>query len=582
MHYQPRPDDAGFLLEQVLGAATQLQPLPAFHDTDADLRAQVLTEAGRFVGEVVAPLHATGDAPGCRFDAGSVTTPPGFRDAYQAFWQAGWPALSCATEDGGQGLPWVLEGVLYEWLSAANHGWTMAPGLLHGAYECLKHHGSDVLKSRYLGRIASGEWLATMCLTEPQAGSDLGLVRTRATPQPDGSYHLSGNKIFISGGEHDLTDNIVHLVLARLPDAPPGPRGLSLFLAPKVLPDGSRNAVHCDRIEEKMGLHGSPTCAMRFDGATGWLIGEPGRGLNAMFVMMNAARLHVALQGLGLLDAAWQKADAYARERTQMRVPGPRDASVPSDPIIGHPAVQRLLDTQRAWVDCGRVLAYQTGLELDMARHHPDARRRDAAQRWCSLVTPVLKSAMTHQAFHGASDCLQVFGGHGYIREWGIEQIVRDSRVAMIYEGTNEIQAIDLLVRKVLADGGNAMSALLLDLRATLDAAQADQADVLRRLAELRYVTTQLVHASRHDAQLPYWIADDYLRAVALALLAWAATRIDAAADHAVEPARWRRSTAALRRWVLPEFAMRMGLLKDHAGPAAMLGAEHPSPVTAP
>ncbi|MCA0212641.1 MAG: acyl-CoA dehydrogenase family protein [Proteobacteria bacterium] len=578
MDYRPHADDARFLLMEVLDAPAQLAALPAMADADPALMAQVLDEAGKFVGEVVAPLNAAGDATGCTFNAGGVATPPGFRDAYQAFWRAGWPALACAPQDGGQGLPWVLEGVLYEWLSAANHGWTMAPGLLHGAYECLKHHGSADLKQRYLAKIASGEWLATMCLTEPHAGSDLGLVRTRAVAQADGSYHLNGSKIFISGGEHDLTDNIIHLVLARLPDAPPGPKGLSLFLAPKVLPHdthgGARNAVHCERIEEKMGLHGSPTCAMRFDGATGWLIGEPGRGLNAMFVMMNAARLHVALQGVGLLDAAWQKADAYARERTQMRVPGPRDAAKAADEIIGHPAIQRILDTERAWVDCARVLAYRTGLELDIARHHPDEKRRASAQRWCSLVTPVLKAACTEQAFHGASDCLQVFGGHGYIREWGIEQIVRDSRVAMIYEGTNEIQAIDLLVRKVLPDGGAALAALLLDLRHDLDAAVPEHAEVLRRLAELRYATTQLAHAAQADAQLPYWVAGDYLRAVALALLAWAATRIDAAAPRAAQPARWQRATQALRRWVMPEFSLRLGLIKDSADKAAMLAGQ--------
>ena len=355
MTYQPAVQDTQFILFDVLDASSQLRPIERFADADSELQRQVLEEAAKFVAEVVAPLNTVGDTLGCRFDAGAVATPSGFASAYQAFWQAGWPALSCAPEHGGQGLPWVLEGSLYEWLSAANHGWTMAPGLLHGAYECLAHHGSDELKAGYLGKLASGEWLATMCLTEAHAGSDLGLVRTRATPQPDGSYRVSGSKIFISGGEHDLTDNILHLVLARLPDAPAGPKGLSLLLAPKLLADGSRNQVHCDRIEEKMGLHGSPTCAMRFYDATAWLIGQPGQGLNAMFVMMNAARLHVALQGIGLLDAAWQKADAYARERRQMRVPGPRNSSEPADFIIGHPAVRRVLDTQRAWIDGGRL-----------------------------------------------------------------------------------------------------------------------------------------------------------------------------------------------------------------------------------
>ena len=566
MSYQPSLADTGFLLFDVLQAPVQLQALQGLTEADQPLMAQVLDEAGKFVAEVVAPLSREGDEVGCRWQAGAVTTPPGFRDAYQAFVAAGWPALACAEEDGGQGLPWVLEGVLYEWLAAANHGWTMAPGLLHGAYECLRHHGSDALKTAYLPQIASGEWLATMCLTEPQAGSDLGLVRTQAVPvdgTPD--YQVSGTKIFISGGEHDLTNNIVHLVLARLPGAPNGPKGLSLFLVPKLLPDGSRNAVACERIEEKMGLHGSPTCVMRFDAATGWLIGQPGAGLNAMFVMMNAARLHVALQGVGLLDAAWQKAHAYALERRQMRAPGPAPASrgsEPADLIAEHPAVRRTLDVQRAWIDGGRLLAYRTGLLLDVARHHPDAQERAQAQQWCSLVTPVLKAAWTHQAFHGASECLQVFGGHGYVREWGIEQIVRDARVAMIYEGTNEIQAIDLLLRKVLPDGGKALSAVLVGLRGALDASRDFDAEVLRRLAELRYLTTTLCAACAvpgADPALATRVADDFLRAVALVLLAWAWSQILATSTAP----RWSAPAQALRAWVLPELDMRLAIIRQ-------------------
>ena len=566
MSYQPSLADTGFLLFDVLQAPVQLQALQGLTEADQPLMAQVLDEAGKFVAEVVAPLSREGDEVGCRWQAGAVTTPPGFRDAYQAFVAAGWPALACAEEDGGQGLPWVLEGVLYEWLAAANHGWTMAPGLLHGAYECLRHHGSDALKTAYLPQIASGEWLATMCLTEPQAGSDLGLVRTQAVPvdgTPD--YQVSGTKIFISGGEHDLTNNIVHLVLARLPGAPNGPKGLSLFLVPKLLPDGSRNAVACERIEEKMGLHGSPTCVMRFDAATGWLIGQPGAGLNAMFVMMNAARLHVALQGVGLLDAAWQKAHAYALERRQMRAPGPAPASrgsEPADLIAEHPAVRRTLDVQRAWIDGGRLLAYRTGLLLDVARHHPDADELAQAQQWCSLVTPVLKAAWTHQAFHGASECLQVFGGHGYVREWGIEQIVRDARVAMIYEGTNEIQAIDLLLRKVLPDGGKALSAVLVGLRGALDASRDFDAEVLRRLAELRYLTTTLCAACAvpgADPALATRVADDFLRAVALVLLAWAWSQILATSTAP----RWSAPAQALRAWVLPELDMRLAIIRQ-------------------
>ena len=562
--YQPRTQEMQFLLSDVLQAPQQLQQLPAFSEVDADLMHQVLEESGKFVGDVVAPLSRDGDEIGCRWDQGEVVTPPGFREAYQAFWQAGWPALASAPEDGGQGLPAVLEAMLYEMLSAGNHGWTMAPGLLHGAYECLKHHGSQALKDRYLCKIATGEWLATMCLTEPHAGSDLGLARTKATPLPDGRYALSGTKIFISGGEHDLSDNIVHLVLARLPDAPPGPKGLSLFLVPKFMPDGSRSAVHCDRIEEKMGLHGSPTCVMRFDEAASWIVGEPGRGLSAMFVMMNAARLHVALQGIGLLDAAWQKADAYAKERRQMRAPGRGKSAGEADLIIEHPAVRRVLDTQRAWVDGGRVLAYQTALELDLAKHAQDPQRVAQAQRWCSLVTPVMKSIFTHQAFHGGSDCLQVFGGHGYVREWGIEQVVRDARVAMIYEGTNEIQAIDLLVRKVMSDGGQSLLALLDDLLHDLHAHAAHTTAWQGRVEVLRELTTDVLAAAGSQPALPFEFADDYLRALGVVLLDWAWLRIGLAVqdDTPDGATRWRQPAKALQRWVVPEFDLRVGIVR--------------------
>ncbi|MGJ7496741.1 acyl-CoA dehydrogenase family protein [Variovorax sp. RT4R15] len=565
MNYQPRPEDQRFVLDAVLGTTPKLRALAPFAEFDEALQAQLLDEAGRFVGEVIAPLNRGGDEAGCRFERGEVTSPPGFADAYRAFWQAGWPALAAAPEDGGQGLPALMTAIVSEWLSASNQGFNMAPGLLHGAYECLKHHGSDALQRAYLPKIASGEWLATMCLTEAHAGSDLGQVRTRATAQADDSWRVSGSKIFISGGEHDLCDNIVHLVLCRLPDAPAGPKGLSLVLVPKVLPDGTRNAVQCERIEEKMGLHGSPTCQMRFDEATGWLIGEPNRGLQAMFVMMNSARLHTALQGIGLLDSAWQKADAYARERRQMRAPqapasrGPNDAA---DLLIEHPAMRRILDSQRAWIDGARVIAYRTALMLDVAKHDADGATRERAQRWCALITPVLKAACTQQGFQGASECLQVFGGHGYVREWGIEQTVRDARVSMIYEGTNEIQAIDLLVRKVLPDGGIGMGKLLVELRDELEAARDTDADAQRRLAQLRYLTTTVAMAAHANPSLPYEVADDYLRVVMLALMAWAWARIDVAAASAPDPARWSVPSAAFRRHLLPEFEMRLGMVK--------------------
>jgi alkylation response protein AidB-like acyl-CoA dehydrogenase len=569
--YQARTQDMHFVLSRVLQAPVHLQALPAFAEVDAELMEQVLEEAGKFVNEVIAPLNRDGDEIGAQWRGGQVTMPPGFKEAYQAFWQSGWPALAASTEDGGQGLPSVLEAMLYEMLSAANHGWTMAPGLLHGAYECIKHHASEELQAQYLHKVATGEWLATMCLTEPHAGSDLGLVRTKAVPLADGQYAVSGTKIFISGGEHDLTDNIVHLVLARLPDSPPGPKGLSLFLVPKFYPDGSRSRVHCDRIEEKMGLHGSPTCVMRFDEAVCAIVGEPGKGLHAMFVMMNAARLHVALQGIGLLDAAWQKADAYAQERRQMRAPGKGKSAAEADFIADHPAMRRILDTQRAWVDAGRVLAYRTALELDLIKHSPDPDVQAAAQRWCALVTPVMKAVFTHQAFHGGSDCLQVFGGHGYVREWGIEQIVRDARVAMIYEGTNEIQAIDLLVRKVLVDGGQGINALLDGLAADLPQHAKSSTQAQARLNTLRAITQQIVKASPHDAALAYRVADDYLRSVALVLLEWAWLRIEASVDatDASTAQRWTAPGKALRDWVLPEFQMRSFIIVSQCTAAA-------------
>ena len=566
-HYQPNIQDMHFVLSKVLNAPEQLKSLQAFNEIDDDLVHQVLDEAAKFVGEVVAPLNRDGDEIGAQWQDGKVTMPPGFQAAYQMFWQAGWPALSAAPEDGGQGLPSVLEIMLYEMLSGANHGWTMAPGLLHGAYECIKHYASPSIKETYLSKVGTGEWLATMCLTEPHAGSDLGLSRTKATPQSDGRYTLNGTKIFISGGEHDLTDNIVHLVLARLPDAPMGPKGLSLFLVPKFYPDGQRSAVHCDRIEEKMGLHGSPTCVMRFDDALAEIIGEPGKGLNAMFVMMNAARLHVAMQGIGLLDAAWQKADAYAKERRQMRAPLSKVSKVSKDSnkvksaaeadfIIAHPAIRRILDTQRSWVDGGRVLAYQTAVELDRIKH-ADKDTAAKANRWCALVTPVMKAAFTHQAFHGGSDCLQVFGGHGYVREWGIEQIVRDARVAMIYEGTNEIQAIDLLVRKIMSDGGASLNQLLDDMKADIQTETAEA-------HQLRKLTQEIVLAAPQDPSLGHRVADDYLRAMALVLLQWAWRRIEAQLNKDMPQVeeRWLAPAKAFHQWVLPEFAMRCHIIQ--------------------
>jgi len=531
--YRPPIEDQRFVLFDLLEAPRLLREMDGYAEVDDSLMVSILEQAGRFAAEVVFPLNATGDRQGCSCENGAVRTPDGFREAYRAFQAAGWPALGCDPQYGGQGLPQVLNASLFEMLCSANHGWTMYLGLLHGAYECLKAHASEDIRQTYLPKIVSGEWLATMCLTEPQAGSDLGLLRTRAEPAADGSYRLTGSKIFISGGEQDMTDNIVHLVLARLPDAPPGSRGISLFVVPKCIPEGkagagSRNAVFCDGIEHKMGIKGSATCQMRFDQATGWLVGEHHRGLACMFVMMNAARLHVGMQGLSHAEAAFQNSLAYARERLQMKAPvRSRPAgTAPADPIVAHPAVRRLLMTQKARVEGARALAYWTALMLDVAELHPDAARRTRARELLPLVTPIVKAMLTEDGFQCASLALQVYGGYGYVNETGIEQTVRDARVPMLYEGTNEIQAIDLLLRKILGGSGANLQTLLEtvadDAGECADAQLEALAAKVRRLGELvARLTASVRTISANDAEAPYRIASEYLRLVGHLLLAW-------------------------------------------------------------
>jgi alkylation response protein AidB-like acyl-CoA dehydrogenase len=540
--------DMQFVIEDVLQAPASWREMPDFADLDAGTARQVLEEAAKFAAGVLAPINAPADLEGCTWQDGAVRTPRGYREAYAAYVDGGWAALSCRPEDGGQGLPALLDAAFNEMIAAANHGWTMYPGLLHGAYECLRAHGSEALKERYLGRITRGEWLATMNLTEPQAGSDLGLLRSRAEPRPDGSFALTGNKIFISGGEHDLTDNIVHLVLARLPDGPPGTKGISLFLAPRILPDGSRNAIRCDGIEKKMGIKGSATCAMSFEGATGWLIGEPNRGLAAMFVMMNSARLHVGLQGLGHLDTAQRNAHAYALERVQGR----------GRAIAEHPAVRRTLWRLRALAEGGRVVAYWCAQLLDEVHHHPDAGRRQRAEALVGLLTPVVKAFLTDAGHRGADDALQVWGGYGFVHDYGIEQAVRDSRIAMIYEGSNEIQAIDLVQRKVLADGAVGLGTLLALLEADTSAGDDEFGPALRRqLNSAREAIGALVDGRDADPEWPLRVADDVLRALGLILLGWAWARIARAARAGDDWHEDKRQVARFGvQWLLPEADM--------------------------
>lgn len=465
--YTPPLRDMQFVLHELFGAAEQLKALPRHAEIDAGTIDAVLEQAGKFAAEIVAPLNASGDVEGCRLDLAThgVTPPKGFKQAYAAYVEGGWASLSCDPAYGGQGLPIVLNQCLYEMLNSANQAWTMYPGLSHGAYECLREHGTPQQQATYLPKLTSGEWTGTMCLTEPHCGTDLGLLRSKAEPQADGSYRISGEKIFISAGEHDMAENIVHLVLARLPDAPVGSKGISLFVVPKFLVGadgrlGERNAIRCTALEHKMGIHGNATCQMLLDGAVGTLVGEPHKGLAAMFVMMNAARLGVGNQSLGLTEVAYQNAVAYARERRQMRsLSGAKQPEHPADTIIVHPDVRKMLLTARAYAEGGRALAIYTALLIDKELASDDADERREAADLVALLTPVVKAFITDNGWIATSHCMQVFGGHGYIREWGMEQFVRDSRINMIYEGTNTVQSLDLLGRKVLGDNGRKLKA---------------------------------------------------------------------------------------------------------------------------
>jgi alkylation response protein AidB-like acyl-CoA dehydrogenase len=454
--------DMQFVLHEFLNVTDEFKNLPRFQEIDTDIINQVLEEGAKFTQEVLFPLNHSGDREGCHFDAATkaVTTPKGFKEAYKQYVEGGWAALACDPEYGGQGLPVALNNSFYEMLNSSNQAWSMYPGLSHGAYECLKEHGTDEQKAVYLPKLATGEWTGTMCLTEAHCGTDLGMLRSKAEPQADGSYLISGSKIFISAGEHDMSENIIHLVLARLPDSPEGSKGISLFLVPKFLPDangmpGERNGIACGAIEEKMGIHGNSTCQMNLDGARGWLIGQPHKGLNAMFVFMNAARLGVGMQSLGLTEVAYQNALAYAKDRIQMRsLSGPKAPDRPADPIIVHPDVRRMLLTAKAYAEGARAFSSYVALQIDRELHHPDEEVRKESADEVALLTPIIKAFITDNGWIATSEALQVFGGHGYIAEWGMEQYVRDARINMIYEGTNTVQSLDLLGRKILMDNG--------------------------------------------------------------------------------------------------------------------------------
>ena len=462
--------DMQFLLHDVL-TLQNYSNLPSFSEASPDLIDQILEEGGKFAKEVLQPLNMIGDHEGCtRNDDASVTTPKGFKEAYAKLVENGWPLLAASEEMGGQGLPRVLNTVWSEMVSSANMAFGMYPGLTHGAYEALMVGGSDEIKAKYCPKMASAEWGGTMNLTEPQCGTDLGLIKTKAIPQDDGSYKITGQKIWISGGEQDLTENIIHLVLARIEGGPEGIKGISLFVVPKFMvgDDGSlgeRNEASCGGLEEKMGIHGNSTCVMNYDGATGWLVGEEHKGMRTMFVMMNEARLGVGLQGLSQAAVAYQNAADFANDRLQGRsLSGHAAPDKPADPIIVHPDVRRMLMDTRAIVEGGRAFVYWTALHGDLMHVAEDEKVREKASDYMGLLTPVVKGFLTDRGLKGAIDCMQMFGGSGYTREWGMEQFVRDCRISLIYEGTNGIQALDLVGRKLASNNGRAIFSFFAEL----------------------------------------------------------------------------------------------------------------------
>ena len=457
--------DMRFVMQDLLNIEKHYRSLPACEEVNQDLIDAILEEAGKFSEEVVAPLNAVGDKEGCRMlDDGEIRTPPGFKEAYRQYVEGGWPALDQPARYGGQDLPMSVGTPVREMNGTANWSWAMYPGLSHGAMETIEEHGSEQQKALFMEPLVSGRWTGTMCLTEAHCGTDLGLLKCKAEQATDGAYRITGSKVFISSGDHDLAENIVHIVLARLPDSPPGTKGISLFIVPKFIPNedgsvGERNQVSCGALENKMGIHGNSTCLLNFDGATGYLVGDENKGLNYMFTFMNFARLGTGLQGLAHSELAFQNSLAYAKDRLQMRsLSGPKNPVGPADPIIVHPDVRRMLLTQKAFAEGGRALIYFASTQGDILTKSDDPEARELANHILSFLTPIIKAFLTETGFESANLGLQCFGGHGYVHEWGVEQNVRDARIGTLYEGTTGIQALDLLGRKVLGTRGQALA----------------------------------------------------------------------------------------------------------------------------
>ncbi|HQQ62742.1 MAG TPA: acyl-CoA dehydrogenase C-terminal domain-containing protein [Pseudomonadales bacterium] len=528
--FHPPVRDIRFVRNELFDFPALYQTMPDCSDATQDTLDAILDELARFCAEELVPLYRVGDTEGCTWSADGVKTPTGFKEAYAKFVEGGWPSLSAPLAVGGQGLPESMGILMNELLGQANWAWAMYPGLSHGAKHTLQAHGTAEQQRIYLSKLVSGHWSGTMCLTEPHCGSDLGLLKTRAEMQSDGTYKITGTKIFISAGEHDMSENIVHIVLARLPDAPAGTKGISLFIVPKFLPDandekGERNLVTCGSLEHKMGIHGNATCVMNFDGATGFLIGEPNRGLNCMFTFMNAARIGTAIQGIAHAERGFQGALAYAKERLQMRsLSGPKNPQGVADPIIVHPDVRRLLLTAKAFAEGGRMLVHYLARELDLVQHGTDKAARDLAENRLALLTPIAKAFITETGFEAANCGMQVFGGHGYIAEWGMEQNVRDSRISMLYEGTTGIQSLDLIARKVLQNGGINLNIFLdeIDSFCAENPAHNEFTGPLSELSkEWRTLTTELTSLAMQNMDEVGAAAVDYLMYAGYITQAW-------------------------------------------------------------
>jgi len=587
--YKAPVDDVLFLVNDVFHLE-RYGNLPGFAEATSDTVEAILREAAKFSEEVLTPLNRVGDTEGCtRHDDGSVTTPKGFKDAYKQIVEGGWIGISVPEEYGGQGLPATMTVMVNELFCSANMAFAMYPGLTQGAIAALLAHASDELKKTYLPKMTAGTWTGTMNLTEPHCGTDLGLLRSKAVKQADGSYKITGTKIFISAGEHDLSENIIHLVLARIEGAPAGTKGISLFVAPKILVNadgslGARNAVSCGSIEEKMGIHGNATCVMNYDGATGWLVGEENRGLNAMFTMMNEARLGVGVQGLAQSEVAYQNAAIYAKERLQGRsISGTKYKDKPADPIIVHPDVRRALLTMRAVNEAGRALVLWTALKGDVAHRSDNEKERQAADDHMSLLTPVIKGMLTDMGFQNTVLAQQVFGGHGYIAEHGMEQFVRDSRIAMIYEGANGIQALDLVGRKLAKDGGRAIMAFFNEVQAFLkERADSDAMNVYLKplgasLAHLQQATMWFMNNAMAKPDNAGAGATDYLNLFGLVALGYMWARIAEAALAKPDEAAMKAKLVTGRFFVermLPETAAHLARIEAGAGSLMELADE--------